>query len=155
MSVKYTYHFVKEIIGVLKPLLLDEGPILQDEAEFVGRALIEKFLKIIVMRGLFTCPIAPLSGPTRLVDPNWFRDARLIFFIYFSFIYFCLFLFIFVYFCLFFCKSVATRIPGPTQMADPNQSPVYSDFFHLSYQNILFMSFHFRVFNYVEVFHLP
>ena len=36
-------------------------------------------------------------------------------------------------------------------MADPNQSPVYSDRFHLSYQNILFMSFHFRVFNYAKV----
>ena len=35
-------------------------------------------------------------------------------------------------------------------MADPNRSPVYSDRFHLSYQNILFMSFRFRVFNYVE-----
>ena len=35
-------------------------------------------------------------------------------------------------------------------MVDSNQSPVYSDRFHLSYQNILFMSFHFRVFNYAE-----
>ena len=35
-------------------------------------------------------------------------------------------------------------------MADPNRSPVYSDCFHLSYQNILFMSFHFKVFNYAE-----
>ena len=35
-------------------------------------------------------------------------------------------------------------------MADPNQRSVYSDRFHLSYQNILFMSFHFRVFNYAE-----
>ena len=43
-----------------------------------------------------------------------------------------------------------TRIPNPTQMADSNRSPVYSDRFHLSYQNILFMSFHFRVFNYAE-----
>ena len=35
-------------------------------------------------------------------------------------------------------------------MADPNQSLVYFDRFHLSYQNNLFMSFHFRVFNYAE-----
>ena len=35
-------------------------------------------------------------------------------------------------------------------MADLNRSPVYFDRFHLSYQNILFMSFHFRVFNYTE-----
>ena len=45
-----------------------------------------------------------------------------------------------------------TRIPSPTQMADPNRSPVYSNRFHLSYQNILFMSFYFKVFNYVEAF---
>ena len=35
-------------------------------------------------------------------------------------------------------------------MADPNQSPVYSDRFHFSHQTILFLSFHFRVFNYAE-----
>ena len=35
-------------------------------------------------------------------------------------------------------------------MADQNRSLVYSDRFHLSYQNILFMSFHFRVFTYAE-----
>ena len=35
-------------------------------------------------------------------------------------------------------------------MADPNRSLVYFDYFHLSYQNILFMPFHFRVFNYAE-----
>ena len=51
---------------------------------------------------------------------------------------------------LFFFQSVATRILGPTRMEDPKQSPIYSDHFHLSYQNILFMSFHFRVFNYAE-----
>ena len=52
--------------------------------------------------------------------------------------------------CHFFLKSVVIRIPSPTRMADPNRSSVYSDRFHLSYQNILFMSFHFRVFNYAE-----
>ena len=35
-------------------------------------------------------------------------------------------------------------------MTDPNQSPVYSDRFYLFYQNILIMSFHFKVFNYAE-----
>ena len=35
-------------------------------------------------------------------------------------------------------------------MADLNWSPVFSNCFHLSYQNILFMSLHFRVFNYAE-----
>ena len=35
-------------------------------------------------------------------------------------------------------------------MVDPNRSSVYYDRFHLSYQNILFMSFHFRVFNFTE-----
>ena len=83
--------------------------------------------------------VAPLSDPTRLEDPNWIRDACLILFVYFSFF-------------LFFCKSVATQIPGQTRRANPNQSPVYSDRFHLSYQNILFMSFRFRVFNYAEAF---
>ena len=37
-------------------------------------------------------------------------------------------------------------------MAVPNRSPVYFDRFHLSNQNILFMSFPFRVFNYAEAF---
>ena len=69
-----------------------------------------------------------------MADPNRFRDARIILFIYFFFLF----------------KSVATRIPGPTRMANPNRSPVYSDRFHLSYQNILFISFRFRVFNYAE-----
>ena len=50
----------------------------------------------------------------------------------------------------FFFKSVMTQIPGLTRMADPNRSPVYSNRFHLSYQNLLFMSFHFRVFNYAK-----
>ena len=59
--------------------------------------------------------VAPFSGPTRLADSNRIRDARLILFVYFSFV----FLFLF-----FFCKSVVTRIPSPTQMTDPNRSPV-------------------------------
>ena len=37
-------------------------------------------------------------------------------------------------------------------MADLNRSLVYSNRFHLSYQNILVMSFCFRVFNYAEAF---
>ena len=37
-------------------------------------------------------------------------------------------------------------------MSDPNRSPVYSDRFQLSYRNILFTSFHLRVFNYSEAF---
>ena len=60
-----------------------------------------------------------------------------------SFKSFCLF---FICLLFSFCKSVTTRIP------DPNRSLVYSDNFYLSYQNILFMSFRFRVFNYVEAF---
>ena len=35
-------------------------------------------------------------------------------------------------------------------MEDPNRSSVYSNRFHLSYQNILLMSFHFRVLNYTK-----
>ena len=68
-----------------------------------------------------------------------------------SFNSFCLIFNLFVCF-FFFCKSVATRIPGPIRRAGPNRSPVYSDRFHLSSQNILFMSFRFRVFNYAEAF---
>ena len=71
------------------------------------------------------------------MDQNPFRDARLI-------------LFLFTFYLFVFFKSVVTRISGPTRIADPNRSPVYSDHFHLSYQNILFMSFHFRFFNYAE-----
>ena len=89
--------------------------------------------------------VAPLSGPTRLADQNRFRHARLIIFVYFSFVCCCCCFF-------FFCKSVATQISIPTCRSDPNRSPVYSDYFHLSSQNILFMSFRFRVFNYVEAF---
>ena len=37
-------------------------------------------------------------------------------------------------------------------MADPNRSPVYSDRFYLSYQNVLFTSFHFKVLIYMEAF---
>ena len=47
---------VTEIIGVVKPLLLDERPILRDEAEFLGHAVIEKFLMIVIMSSLFTYP---------------------------------------------------------------------------------------------------
>ena len=91
--------------------------------------------------------VAPLSGPIRLADSNRIRDARLILFVYFLFVCCCCCFLLF-----YFCKSVATRIPGPTRRADSNRSLVYSDRFHLSYQNILFMSFHFRVFNYTETF---
>ena len=59
-------------------------------------------------------------------------------------------LFNYFYLFVFFFKSVATQILGPTRMADQNRSPVYYNRLHLSYQNILFMSFHFRVFNYAE-----
>ena len=45
-----------------------------------------------------------------------------------------------------------TRILEPSRKEDSNRSPVYFYYFHLSYQNILFMSFCFRVFNYAEVF---
>ena len=67
---------------------------------------------------------------------NWFQDSCLILFIYFLFFY--LFL------------SVVTRIPSPTRMGDSNWSLVFSDRFYLSYQNILFMSSHFKVFNYAK-----
>ena len=90
------------------------------------------------MLGVGKC--STLFQSDRLADPNRFWDARLILFVYFSFV------------CFFFCKSVETRILGTTRRVDLNRSPVYSDRFHLSYQNILFMSFRFRVFNYAEAF---
>ena len=68
-----------------------------------------------------------------------------------SFNYFYL---LFIWFFFFFHRSVATRILSPTRRADPNRSPIYSNYFHLSYQNILFMSFCFRVFNYAEAFQM-
>ena len=96
---------------------------------------------------------------------------------------------------MFVFKSVATRIPDSTRLADPRQSPVYSDIFNyllktfclvllnfcfqkcrepnprlvsvgeskldpglmrrfqLSSQNMLFVLFHFRFFNYAEALH--
>ena len=39
------------------------------------------------------------------------------------------YLFLFTFYYVFFFKSVTTRIPGPTRMADPNWSPVYFDVF--------------------------
>ena len=45
-----------------------------------------------------------------------------------------------------------TRIPYSNRRADPNPTPVYFNRFHLPYQKFLFMSFRFRVFNYVEEF---
>ena len=79
----------------------------------------------------------PEPDSTRLVDPN--RNlGRLILFIY-----------LFIKFSFF--KNVATRIPGPTPMADLNRSPVYFDvFIYLSKH--LFMSFSFTVFKYAEAF---
>ena len=64
--------------------------------------------------------------------------------------FYLIFIYSFIYLFVLFCKSVATRIPGLTRRVDPDQSSVYSDHFHLSYQNILFMSIRFRVFNYAE-----
>ena len=59
----------------------------------------------------------PKPGPTRMTSSNLNPRTLVI-----------LFLFTF-YFVLFF-KSVATRIPGLTRRADPNQSSVYSDVFN-------------------------
>ena len=48
--------------------------------------------------------VSPLSGQTRLADPNRFRDARLILFVYFSFFCFC--------FLFFFVKVSRTESPA-------------------------------------------
>ena len=78
--------------------------------------------------------IAPLSGPTRMADPNRFWDTRLILFIY-----------------LFFFSKVS-RPESPTQpewriQTRAQFTPIV--FIYLI-RNILFMSFHFSVFNYAE-----
>ena len=48
--------FQKKIIGMLKSLLLNEGVIGKDEAELLGRALIDEFIVIVVLRRFFTGP---------------------------------------------------------------------------------------------------
>ena len=85
----------------------------------------------------YTSVVAPISGPTQLVDSNQFRDARLILLVIFH-LFVCLF--------VFFVKGSRPESPVLTKRANPNRSPVYSDRFHISYQNILFISFCFRVF---------
>ena len=78
-------------------------------------------------------------GSTRLASPN--RNSR-------TLVRFFLFTVLFK----FFFKNVKTRIFDPTRMVDPNRSLVYSNRFYLSYQNVLFMSFHFKVLIYTEAF---
>ena len=81
--------------------------------------------------------VAPFSGPTRLADPNQFRDASLILFIYFLFIY-------------FFSKVSRPESPAqPDGGSEPEPSLLRAFSFILS-KTFLFMSFQFRVFNYAE-----
>ena len=46
----------KEVIGVVKPLLLNKRPIFGDEAKLLGRSFIENFFVIVSMHKLLTCP---------------------------------------------------------------------------------------------------
>ena len=85
--------------------------------------------------------VAPLSGPTRLADLNQIWDARLILFVYFSFV------------CFLFQKCL-----DPNPRSDPNggSEPELSLFRPFSFilSKHLFMSFHFRIFNYAEAFQM-
>ena len=60
-------------------------------------------------------------------------------------------LFGFIKFFVF--KSVATRIPHSTRLADPSWSPVYSDIFNYLVKTFCLVLFHFRLFNYAEALH--
>ena len=66
----------------------------------------------LVFNGFGKEIVAPLSGQTRLADPNRFRDARLILFVYFSF--FCLFFVYFLFFIFYFVK--VSRIESPARL---------------------------------------
>ena len=58
---------------------------------------------------------------------------------------------IFVWFySIFVFKSVATRIPDSTRLADPRRSPVYSGIFNYLLKTFCWVLFHFRLFNYTE-----
>ena len=57
-SIPCSHWFCERNHRVVKPLLLDEGPILREEAEFLGHALINKFLMIVIMSWLFTCSVS-------------------------------------------------------------------------------------------------
>ena len=48
----------KEIIRVVKSLLLDEESVLGDEAEFLNRTRIDKLLMIVIMSRLFNCSVS-------------------------------------------------------------------------------------------------
>ena len=56
LAIPYLQSFCKEDIGVVKHLLLNEQPIFGDEDELLGRTLIDKFVMIVTMRRLLTCP---------------------------------------------------------------------------------------------------
>ena len=75
--------------------------------------------------------VAPLLGPIRLTGSNRIRDALIPLSVTPQ----------------FFFKSVATRISCPTRMVDPNQIPVYSDRFHLSYQKHFYLCHFFLEFS--------
>ena len=48
----------------------------------------EALILFVMNRGSFDEHVTPLSGPTQFADPNWFRDACIILFIYLFFLNF-------------------------------------------------------------------
>ena len=48
--------FAEEVLGVVKPLFLNEGSVFSNEAELLGRTFIDKLGLVICTGGLFTSP---------------------------------------------------------------------------------------------------
>ena len=82
--------------------------------------------------------VAPLFGPTRLADPNQFQDACLILFVYFLF-------FLFIFF-----QKCRDPNPWPDSNGYSESEPGLLRPFPFILSNILFISFNFRVFNYMK-----
>ena len=66
----------EEVLGVLKPLFLNEGSVFSNEVELLGRTFIDKLCLVICMGGLFTSPPSlggHLLALTRHSAEGWAR----------------------------------------------------------------------------------
>ena len=66
----------KKFLGVVKPLLLNERPIFRDEAEPLGRTLIDKFDMVVTVCGLFAGPNS-LGGHLLSLARHWAYMVRM------------------------------------------------------------------------------